>query len=468
MALGPEDFAQLRRQRWWSRALSRPLWYLLAQAVRWRYRYTFSDLSAFREDIWKKLDAHDGPIIWAANHLTLIDSFLIFMAVVPPERLRRADLLPWSTPDYTNYYTVGGFIGNRLIRLLMYLCRCIPFLRGGEDEASKIWRQKAFEKCVWILKQGGAVFIYPEAGRSRSGWLEPHRPKDFMGGLALEAPNAKFLCVYLRGDAQSCATAYPRPGDTLRMKADLIPAVLPGETTPRQVSQRLFNRLAVLQDSWFAGSGLRKNCGGNGVLDLKRALKLEHFDLTKGGADSRRLERCLTPREFDYLRAKAPRDVRMSFLKIFVAKAAARKALALSGIGAGVAAFRVLEVDLFRHKAIHRPSGAELDIRFTDVDEDKIHCLAVLRGGYIGDPAMSGDFLWRVEEVPAGRAAPEYARERCLELIAESNDEIGDASKLAFREEGGAPIVLHGGKRCDWGVSLSHSGRYAAYSFMIS
>jgi len=39
---------------------------------------------------------------------------------------------------------------------------------------------------------------------------------------------------------------------------------------------------------------------------------------------------------------------------------------------------------------------------------------------------------------------------------------------LAFSDEEGIPKVLRGGKACDWGVSLSHSGRYAAYSFMVS
>ena len=155
--------------------MSRPLWAGLTGFVRWKYRYTFSDLEAFRADIWKKLEAHDGPVIWAANHLTLIDSFLIFMAVVSPERLLSDDLLPWSTPDYANYYNVGGVVTKPLIRFLMYLCRCIPFLRGGEDEASRRWREKAFEKCAWVLKEGGAVFIYPEAGRSRGGWFEPDR-----------------------------------------------------------------------------------------------------------------------------------------------------------------------------------------------------------------------------------------------------------------------------------------------------
>ena len=309
--------------------------------------------------------------------------------------------------------------------------------------------------------------MYPEAGRSRGGWFEPHRPKDFLGRLALDQPDAKFLCVYLRGENQKYTTVCPPIGDTLRMKADLIAAVLPGETTARQVAQRLFDRLAELQNDWFAGSRLRKNCGGNDVVDLKCGLMLEHFD-EDGEPDPDWLARHLTPREESYLRQQAPGTMYKNFWKIFAAKEAAHKALTQSGIGTPNAAFRMMEVDLFRHKAVHLPTGAQLDIRFTDDDSDKIHCLAVLRGGYIGDQETPGDFVWRVDPVPAGRSPSEYVRERCLELIAESNDEIGSAAKLAFSDEGGVPFVLRRGRRCDWGVSLSHCGRYAAYSFMIS
>jgi hypothetical protein len=53
-------------------------------------------------------------------------------------------------------------------------------------------------------------------------------------------------------------------------------------------------------------------------------------------------------------------------------------------------------------------------------------------------------------------------------MIAASNDEIGTASRLALTEDSGLPGVLWRGAPQDWSLSLSHSGRYAAASFMIS
>jgi hypothetical protein len=128
----------------------------------------------------------------------------------------------------------------------------------------------------------------------------------------------------------------------------------------------------------------------------------------------------------------------------------------------------MLEADLFRRRVVHRPTGTEVETRFTDDDAEKVHCVAVLRGGSVGDDEVPGDVLWRVEEVPAGEAPGEFARDRLLDLIAESSDDIPSPAVLAIADNEGIPRVLRGGKPCDWGVSISHSGRFAACSFMIS
>ncbi len=466
--LNEKDLADLRSQEFWSKLCAVPVYAYTVIACRWYLGYRLKGDEKFRDELWKKLDEHDGPLIWAANHLTLIDSFLIFWAVTPMSRIGTSKRIPWSTPEYRNYYHLGGWLRSRMIRALMYLCRCIPFLREGEDAASVRWREAVFEKLVRILKDDGSVFVYPEAGRARSGWFETHTPKDFLGRLALEVPKAKFLCVYLRAEDQICTTVYPSKGATLRMAADLIPAVLPGETTARQISQRLFDALGGLQQDWFQDSRLLKNCGGNDVVDLKSPLARENFDEESCEFDPEWLKRHLTPKETAYLMAQPPSTRFSTFWKFFAAKEAAHKALEQTGIWTPPGGFWLLEADLFRRKVLHRPTGAAVAISFTDDDEDKVHCVAVLRGGWIGDDQNPGDVLWRVEQVPAGQRPGDFARERCLEFIAESSDDIPSAHVLAFTEADGIPRILRRGKICDWGVSLSHSGRYAAYSFMAS
>ncbi|HEX4048946.1 MAG TPA: 4'-phosphopantetheinyl transferase superfamily protein [Elusimicrobiota bacterium] len=469
MALAPEDLKALRRQWRVSRAAAVPLSFFVAAAARLRFGYRLpDDIRELRAELWRKLDAHDGPVIWAANHLTLIDSFLVYWALFPLSRSLEDRRIPWSTPEYTNYYRLGGPWKSSFIRGLLYLCRCIPFLRGGEDAAAEAFRQNAFDKCVWLLREGAAVFVYPEAGRSRSGWFEARRPKDFLGKLALEVPSAKFLCVYMRAETQLGTTVRPPEGDRFRLEVDLIDGARPGETNPREISQRLFDRLADLQREWWEGSAMPRNCGGNDVIDLKSPLLREDFSDDLADADPEWLERHLTPRELSYWTAAKPDDRFRVFWRFFCAKEACHKALARAGLIVSNGAFREIEADLFRRKAVHVSTGLQLDVRFTDDDADKLHCVAVLRGGWIGDEENPGDVVWDVAEVPAGASPGAFARERALDFIAQSNDEIGSSARLALSESGGLPSVLWKGRPRDWSLSLSHSGRYAACSFMIS
>ena len=466
MTLTSEDLASLRRQWTISRAVAIPISFFVAATARFRFGYRLpDDIAEIRREIWAKLDAHDGPVIWAANHLTLIDSFLVYWAIFPLSRVLEDKRIPWSTPEYTNYYKLGGPLKSAFIRRLLYTVRCIPFLRGGEDAQSEAWRQKAFDKCVWILREGGAVFVYPEAGRSRSGWFEARRPKDFLGKMALEVPSAKFLCVYMRTDDQLATTVRPPVGGKFRVVADLMDGARPGETNARDISQRLFDRLAEMQNEWWKDCPMPKNCAGNDVVDLKAPLLRENFSDDLKDADPEWLARHLTPRELKYLEGQ---ELFRTFWKFFAAKEAAHKALARAGLVVPRGGFHELEVDLFRRKAVHVSTALQLDIRFTDDDADKLHCVAVLRGGFIGDEETPGDAVWDVAEVPAGASPGAFARERALDFIASCNDEIGSSAKLALSEDGGLPTVLWRGKPQDWSLSLSHSGRYAACSFMAS
>jgi phosphopantetheinyl transferase (holo-ACP synthase) len=391
----------------------------------------------------------------------------VYWAVVPFSRIGSDRFTPWSTPEYTNYYRLGGPLQSAFVRALLYLCRCIPFLRGGEDAAAEAFREKAFQKCAWVLEGGGSIFVYPEAGRSRSGWFERRRPKDFLGKLAMINPRAKFLCVYLRGDRQIGTTVAPPPGDLLRVSFSLLDGARPNET-PRQISTRLFDELARLQEQWWQGCAMAKNCAGNDVVDLRYPLLKENFsdDLTE--ADPEWVDRHLTAREQAYAASLGPAALFKTFWRYFCAKEACHKALARAEVVVPNAAFREIEVDLFRRKAVHVPTGLQLDLRFTDDDEEKLHCVAVLRGGFIGDDDSEGDAVWHVAEIPPGEPHGAWTREMALDFIASCNDEIGSSARLALSEAGGLPVVLWKGKPQDWSLSLSHSGRFAACSFMAS
>lgn len=457
----------LHRQRFLSLLAAWIVYLFILAFLRFRLRYRIKDIALFRKKVQAALKEHRGPVIWAANHLTMLDSFLVFWATTPWPRAIRDSVVPWSTPEIENYYYLGGYFKRNLIRVLMYLCRCIPISRLGDGEEAQQERHEVFEKCAWILKNNGPVFVFPEATRSRRGWFNRHQPKDFLGRLALEVPTAAFFCVYLRGERQIYSTTAPSAGESLRAEFAVIAAVAPGESAPRQISTRLFNALGDLQDLWFKDAQITRNCSGNDVVDLKSRLSLEHFADAEG-ENEEWIRRHLTEKEFAYWGSQ-PEDKRFSiFWKFFSAKEAASKALERSGISVPLGASRSFEVHLFQNVVIHRPTGARIDVRFVDQDEDKIHCVAILRGGVIGDETHPGDVLWNVEEVPRGADPHEFVRERCLSFIVDSSDDIPSPASLAFSDEKGLPVVLKKGHPLDISVSLSHSGRFAAYSFMIS
>ena len=288
----------------------------------------------------------------------------------------------------------------------------------------------------------------------------------WLGRLALEVPNAKFFCVYFRGENQLYSTTAPAVGERFRVEFKVLPAVMDGETSARQISTRLFNALGDIQDQWFKAAKIERNCSGNDVIDLKSPTSLEHFSGAE--EDAEWISRHLTAKEKYYLESR-PEEKRFAiFWKFFAAKEAAAKALARSKIFVPNGSFLSFEADLFKNSVIHKPTGAKLDISFTDEDEDKIHCVAVLRGGILGDKDNPGDVLWSVDEIPPGQIPSEFVRDRALSFIAESSDDISSPSAFALSDDGGLPIVLKRGLPLDISLSLSHSGRYAASSFMIS
>ncbi len=458
---------RLRRQRFLSSLSAGAVYLVILAFLRFYLRYNIQNLKSFRKQVRKALQDHTGPVIWAANHLTMIDSFLIFWAASPWTQAMRDSSIPWSTPEIENYYYLGGWFKKNLIRGLIYLCRCIPISRSGDGEDAQKGRQEVFEKCVWILKNSGPVFVFPEATRSRHGWFNRHKPKDFLGRLALEVPNAKFFCVYFRGENQLYSTAAPMKGESFRAYFKVVPAVLEGEKSPRQISERLFNILGDLQDQWFQQSAMIKNCSGNDLIDLKAPVALEHFE-EENEENTEWILRHLTDKEASYWKNQPPEKRFSVFWKIFAAKEAASKALERSGIFIPFGAFRSFETDLFTNHITHRPTGIRLSLAFTDEDQDKIHCIAVLRGGVMGDEHIPGDILWSIEQLPPNTNPSEFVRERALNFIAESSDDILSPASLALSVHNGLPVIYRSGRSLDISLSLSHSGRYAALSFMIS
>ena len=111
-----------------------------------------------------------GPVVYASNHSSNVDSPAVFYAlrslfprvrVLYKAELRKLPVLVWA-------FDVAGFV---------------PVARGDRD---KSWA--AVDQAAEGLRQGNAFFVFPEGTRSRTGQLLPFKKGGFVMALKAQAP----------------------------------------------------------------------------------------------------------------------------------------------------------------------------------------------------------------------------------------------------------------------------------------
>jgi 1-acyl-sn-glycerol-3-phosphate acyltransferase len=118
----------------------------------------------------------NGPLILAPNHFSFMDHFL--MGCYIRRKIRFMAKSQLFQPPMQFIYTHGGVF---------------PVRRGARDE-------EAFITAELILARGGAVAMYCEGGRSRTGKLADHA-KPGIGRLALET-GAPIVPIAIHGSSR--------------------------------------------------------------------------------------------------------------------------------------------------------------------------------------------------------------------------------------------------------------------------
>lgn len=107
---------------------------------------------------WQRLFA-TGPVILAPNHPSMLEPFLL-LALFAPVYLVCPWLMPWGTPDVSNFMEKKWFFFARKV--------CIGIARkGSDDQVGKA--RKAARQIIEVLNDGDTVAIHPEGGRTSSG-----------------------------------------------------------------------------------------------------------------------------------------------------------------------------------------------------------------------------------------------------------------------------------------------------------
>jgi 1-acyl-sn-glycerol-3-phosphate acyltransferase len=222
-----------------------PLLFLFVRLMGWRIR----NLNAVRAEVAYRYWNHEGPWLVCANHLTMVDSLLISYGIASlGSHVLQFGRLPWNLPERKNFQS------NPLLALLCYLGKCLPVDRGGDREDLQL----LLEKCRHLLDGKNSLMIFPEGGRSRTGRVERENYTYGVGRFLDEFDQCRVLLVYLRGDRQWAYGAMPRWGETFTLQVESFdPRRMPGTglRLQREYARQIVEKLARMDEAWFAGPG---------------------------------------------------------------------------------------------------------------------------------------------------------------------------------------------------------------------
>jgi hypothetical protein len=215
-------------------------------ALRCVLGYRIEDLRGFRHEYRRVCLNQDGPLMICANHLTMIDSALIAWALGSPWwYFRHFRTLPWNVPERSI------FAATRFMRMVIYAFKCLPVERGGNrSEVTEV-----LSRLAYAISNQEVALIFPEAGRSRTGRVDPDSAAPGVGRIFRSVPNCTVICVYLRGDHQDGYSDMPVRGEFFRGS---ISAIEPktnyrGLRASRDVARQITQRLANMEQEYFDG-----------------------------------------------------------------------------------------------------------------------------------------------------------------------------------------------------------------------
>jgi 1-acyl-sn-glycerol-3-phosphate acyltransferase len=227
-----------------------PLYFLASRIFFYRVR----DLKEIRRRCAAEFNEHKGGWIICSNHLTMIDSFILSYAIFSlGQHIVSYKKLPWNLPEWNNYKD------NILLTILCYLSKCIPINRGGSREKMK----ESLEKCIYLLKSGETIMIFPEGKRSRTGRVDKEGFSYGVGRFVKSLDNCKIMCMYLRGDKQDNYSVIPAWGEKFSIEIEIFtprPAQGSELRVQRDYATQIIERLAQMEENYFALR--RERCDG--------------------------------------------------------------------------------------------------------------------------------------------------------------------------------------------------------------
>jgi hypothetical protein len=227
--------------------IAAPFWVpLTVFSMRFILGYRIQELKEFRSKFRRLREEADAPLLLCANHLTLIDSFIIIWALVPTWRMMiHFNEIPWNTPERRN------FAATWLSRILIYLAKCIPISRGGERTDVAL----VLNRITYLLSRGEIALLFPEGGRSRTGRVTSQSLAWGVGRIVAAVPNCRVACIYLRGHTQETWGSIPNVGDRFYAEIECIEPKSDhrGARRSRDLVNQIISQLGRMEKDYFDG-----------------------------------------------------------------------------------------------------------------------------------------------------------------------------------------------------------------------
>lgn len=198
------------------------MYYEIGRLLLYTYLRLCNDLKFFGLE-----NVPDGPVMLACNHASYMDPVLVSIAFARPGRRVR-----WMAWDVLFRVPVLGFLIRKL--------GAFPVVPEEADRS-------AFRTAVQILRAGGIVGIFPEAGRTPTGEFQQAKPG--FTRIASRAHSA-VVPVIIRGSFAAWPLHHLLPGPG-KIRVHFLPPIYDGkwEKTPLDKSgqQALCEKLESLQ-----------------------------------------------------------------------------------------------------------------------------------------------------------------------------------------------------------------------------
>jgi len=189
----------------------------------------FTRCERFRErGCQDRLDAVRGPVIFASNHHSHLDTPLLLTSI--PERWRHRIVVA-AAADY--------FFTNR------WTSAASALAMGAFPIERKTVSRRSADEAAALIASGWSLLIFPEGGRSPDGWGQGHR-----GGAAYLASRTgvPVVPIHLDGTGRIFGKGdkRPRPGSTTVTFGDPL-TTREGENSTR-FAARIESAVAALAD----------------------------------------------------------------------------------------------------------------------------------------------------------------------------------------------------------------------------